>query len=158
MPNPNWKKIKAEYIAGGTSYRELAQKYSVSFSTLRKVASREKWTDLKNKARTKKDTKLVESVAEREANKVTTLQDTADALLQRIYEGVNSGEFVIDTQSIKQITGALKDLQQIKGVKSELDMQEQIARIDKLRKEATVEDHNNEVRVVIQSELEDYSV
>ena len=158
MPNPNWKKIKAEYIAGGTSYRELAQKYSVSFSTLRKVASREKWTDLKNKARTKKDTKLVESVAEREANKVTTLQDTADALLQRIYDGVNSGEFVIDTQSIKQITGALKDLQQIKGVKSELDMQEQIARIDKLRKEATVEDQNNEVRVVIQSELEDYSV
>lgn len=158
MPNPNWKKIKAEYIAGGTSYRKLAQKYSVSFNTLTKRAKLENWTDLRKQKDEKFTTKIVETVAEREAKKNTTLQDTADALLQRIYEGVNSGEFVIDTQSIKQITGALKDLQQIKGVKSELDMQEQIARIDKLRKEATVEDQNNEVRVVIQSELEDYSV
>ena len=158
MPNPNWKKIEAEYIAGGTSYRKLAQKYSVSFNTLQKKARAENWTDLRKQKDEKFTTKIVETVAEREAKKNTTLQDTADALLQRIYEGVNSGEFVIDTQSIKQITGALKDLQQIKGVKSELDMQEQIARIDKLRKEATVEDQNNEVRVVIQSELEDYSV
>lgn len=158
MPNPNWKKIKAEYISGGTSYRKLAQKYSVSFNTLTKRAKLENWTDLRKQKDEKFTTKIVETVAEREAKKNTTLQDTADALLQRIHEGVISGEFVIDTQSIKQITGALKDLQQIKGVKSELDMQEQIARIDKLRKEATVEDQNNEVRVVIQSELEDYSV
>ena len=42
----DWKKIKSEYIAGGTSYRRLAEKYGVSFSTLRGIAEREKWTEL----------------------------------------------------------------------------------------------------------------
>ena len=49
----DWKKIKSEYIAGGTSYRKLAEKYGVSFSTLKRVAVKEKWTDYREKAREK---------------------------------------------------------------------------------------------------------
>ena len=70
MPDTKWKKIKAEYIRGGTSYRKLAEKHGVSFSTLRKVASKEKWTDLRNKAETKRDTKIIETIASREADRV----------------------------------------------------------------------------------------
>ena len=54
----DWKRIKAEYIAGGTSYRKLAEKYKVSFSTLRKVAAKEQWTELRNIAGAKRDTEL----------------------------------------------------------------------------------------------------
>lgn len=157
MPNPNWKKIKAEYLKGGTSLRKLSAKYGVSFSTIQRKSSAEKWTDLRNQTAIKTNTKLTEIVASQEAKKTNTLQDTADTLLQKIQEGIVSGLFCNDTQSIKQITGALKDLQQIKGYKSELDMQEQIMRIEKLRKEATAEEQNNEVRVMIQSELEEYT-
>ena len=46
----DWKKIKSDYIAGGTSYRKLAEKYGVSFSTLKDIARKEKWTDLREKA------------------------------------------------------------------------------------------------------------
>jgi hypothetical protein len=42
-------------------------------------------------------------------------------------------------------------------IKSDADMREQEARIDKLRKEAMVERENNEVKVTILGELEEYS-
>ena len=47
------KKAKAEYIAGGISYKRLAEKYGVSFSTIRRAAEKEKWTDLKAQAEQK---------------------------------------------------------------------------------------------------------
>ena len=53
---PDWKKIKAEYIRGGTSYRKLADKYrqdGVSFSSIRRRAEKEKWTDLRTQAEQK---------------------------------------------------------------------------------------------------------
>ena len=36
----NWRKIKAEYIAGGISQRALSEKYGVPFGTLQKQDSR----------------------------------------------------------------------------------------------------------------------
>ena len=154
---PDWKKIKAEYIRGGVSYRKLADKYGVSFSTLRKLASKENWTDLRNKAGAKRDTKIVEAVASQEAKRVDGIQTVADKLLSRIEEGVDTGVLITDSQSIKQLTGALKDLREIKGMKSELDMQEQIARIEKLKKDASTEIQDNTIKVVIEGELDDYA-
>lgn len=134
----DWNKIKAEYIAGGTSYRKLAEKYSVSFSTLRKVAAKEQWTDLRNKAGAKRDTKIIDSVSQKEAKKATDITDVADKLLGKILEIADG---VLDPDSIKKLTSAIKDIKDIKGVKSEADMREQEARIAKLQKEAQ-EDSN----------------
>ena len=64
---------------------------------------------------------------------------------------------IIDRQGLKQIASALKDIKEAKMLRSELDRLEQLARIDKLRKEAMVEKENNEVKVTIQGELEEYS-
>lgn len=41
----------------------------------------------------------------------------------------------LTTQSVKHLTSALKDIKDVKGIKSEIDLKEQEARIDKLRKE-----------------------
>ena len=143
----DWKKIKAEYIAGGTSYRKLAEKYKVSFSTLRKVAAKEEWTELRNKARTKTDTEIIDSVSTKNAKKAVDIVDVADKLLGKISELVE--DMVVDTQSLKQLTSALKDLKEIKGYKSEADMREQEARIYKLRKDAEREDDTtNEIEIV----------
>lgn len=133
---PDFKKIKAEYIKGGISYRELAKKYGVSLSSITRRSSKEKWADLRKQTEIKTSTKIVESVASQEAKRVDKIQTTADLLLQRIEEGVNDGTLIVDAQSIRQLTASIKDLRDIKGMKSELDMQEQIARIEKLRKEA----------------------
>ena len=137
---PDFKKIKAEYIRGGVSYRKLADKYGVSFSSIRRRAEKENWTDLRTQAEQKSSTKIVESVASREAKRVDGIQTVADMLLEKIKEGVADGTLIVDSQSIRQITASIKDLRDIKGYKSELDMQEQMARIEKLRKDATKDD------------------
>ena len=155
---PDWKKIKAEYIRG-VSYRKLADKYGVSFSSIQKRGAKEKWTDLRKRSSRKSDEKIVESVASREAKRVDGIQTVADLLLERIKEGVTKGTLIIDSQSIRQITASLKDLRDIKGIKSELDMQEQMARIDKLRKEASDDDANKDTKIVVEmkGELDSWS-
>ena len=153
----DWKRIKAEYVAGGTSYRKLAEKYGVSFGTLRKVAAKEKWTDLRNKAVAKADTKIIESVSDKQADKAKKIIDVADKLLDKISSTIDQMD-VMDSQSIKHFTSALKDLRDIKGIKSEADLREQEARIAKLQKEAEADDtDNNEIKVTIEGDLEIYS-
>jgi transposase-like protein len=151
------KKAKAEYIAGGISYKRLADKYGVSFSTIRRAAEKEKWTDLKAQAEQKSSTKIVESVASQEAKRVDGIQTVADMLLEKIKEGVADGTLIVDSQSIRQITASIKDLRDIKGYKSELDMQEQMARIEKLRKDVEEDGADKEIKVTIGGDLEVYS-
>ena len=153
---PDWKKIKAEYIRG-VSYRKLADKYGVSFSSIQKRGAKEKWTDLRKMSSRKSDEKIVESVASQEARRVDGIQTVADMLLEKIKEGVADGSLIIDSQSIRQITASIKDLREIKGYKSELDMQEQLARIEKLRKDAQTEEESKDIRVVIENSLDDYA-
>lgn len=129
----DWNKLKAEYIAGGTSYRKLAKKYGVSFSSVRFKAEQENWTDLKAQAQHSANTKIVESIVEDNTKHVASIYDVADKLLNKIedmlsVEGLNS-------QSLKHLTSAIKDIKDIKGIKSDIDLKEQNARIDKLRKE-----------------------
>lgn len=145
-----WKKIKAEYIAGGTSYRKLAEKYDVSRSKLQAKATSENWVKLKSQAEAKTESKIVEAVSDQGAKKAVDIIDVADKLLGKITELMDT--MVIDTQSFKQLTSALKDLKEIKGYKSEADMREQEARINKLRKEAEREDDTtSEIEIVFKA-------
>lgn len=145
----DWKQIKAEYIAGGTSYRKLAEKYGVSFTTLTRTAQRENWVGLRQQAENKAATKIVDVVSDKEARKANKIIDVADKLLDKISEMMDT--VVTDTQSIKHLTSALKDLKEIKGIKSAADMKEQEARIAKLQKEAEG-DENKDTTVIVQFE------
>ena len=152
----DWNKLKAEYISGGTSYRKLAEKYKVSFTTLQGVAKREQWVELRRQAQDKSDTKIVNSVASDIAKKSIKINDVADKLLDKIILLLDEFEG-IDSQSIKQLTSSLKDIKDIKGIKSDADMREQEARIDKLRKDAMTESTDNEVEVIMGEEADSYA-
>lgn len=143
----DWRAIKAEYIAGGVSYRQLAEKYGVSFSTLRRIAAKEKWTDYRDKAKAKADTKFAELMGEKQAKRSAKIMDVADKLLDKISETIDAMD-VVDSQSLKHFTSALKDLKDIKGIKSDIDLREQEARIAKLQKDAQ-EDDNGSTEVTI---------
>ena len=133
----DWKKIKAEYIAGGTSYRKLAEKYGVPRTTLERKAKEEKWTELRRQADGKAEAKIIESISAKDAKKAVNIIDVADKLLGKIEELAG---IVGDADSIKKLTSAIKDLKDIKGIKSDADMREQEARIAKLQKEAMEEE------------------
>jgi hypothetical protein len=151
-----WKKIKAEYIAGGTSYRKLAEKYEVKLSALRSVAEREKWVELKAQVQHKANTKIVDTVSDIEADRAAKIIDVADKLLDKISEVIDK---VHDTKGIKNISSALKDIKEIKGIKSSADMREQEARIAKLQKDAEKVDDSDvtEIEVVFNAGEEEWN-
>ena len=128
----DYSKLKKEYLRSDISQRDLAKKYHVSYGTLRKVAAKEQWTELRNKARTKADEKFIDAISDKEAQKAVDIVSVADKLLVKIEELADT--LVVDTQSLKQLTSALKDLKDIKGYKSEADHLEQMARIAKLQR------------------------
>ena len=149
----DWKKIKAEYIKGGTSYRQLAEKYNAPFGTLRKVAAKEGWRELRDRTRLKTDTRLTDAVSTEQANRLARIHKVADDLLlqlESIVSDFKREDLIMDKQCLKQITGALKDIKDIQSLKSPLDIEEQKARIDNLRRQAQKEETVNEVTVTIE--------
>lgn len=152
----DWNKLKAEYIAGGTSYRKLAEKYGVDRNAVQRVAKREKWCDLKSQAKAKSETKMVDTIANDISKKSVKIDDVADKLLDKIVDLLDALE-VADSQTIKHCTSALKDIKDIKGIKSKLDIKEQEARIDKLRKDAMEEQTDNEIEVSMGEEADKYA-
>ena len=139
----DWNILKAEYIAGGTSYRKLADKYGIPFSNLKNTAVKEGWVKLREQAKNKADSKMVNSVAKDISKNAVKINDVADKLLDKICKLLEAVE-VADSQTIKQCTSALKDIKEIKGVKSEIDLKEQNARIDKLRKDIEADKPNED--------------
>ena len=151
----DYSKLKREYLKGNISYRELAKKYGVPFGTLRKVAAKEQWTQLRAQARAKADTKIIDAISDKEAQKAADIEDVANKLLGKISELMDT--MVVDTQSFKQLTSALKDLKDIKGYKSAIDLKEQEARIRNLERQAEAEQGDNEIKVILEGSLEKYS-
>lgn len=152
----DWNKIKAEYIAGGTSYRKLADKYGIDRNKIQVRATKENWVSLKSQAQAKTESKMVDAISDKDAEVAKSIIDVADKLLEEIYGMLGSG--VTNAQSIKSLTSALKDIKEIKGYKSDLDMEEQRERINKLRREAQEEKQDKEITIVFGSDAEDYSI
>lgn len=155
---PDWKKIKAEYIGGSVSYRRLAEKYGVSSSAVYRRMRNEKWTDLRRQTEGKATAKIIEKESEKAVRKNSRIEDAADILLETIIQKMTSGEYDMSAQAVKQLTGALKDLKEIKSIKSDADMREQEARIKKLQKDAMEEQKaDNRIEIVFDTDLEAYS-
>lgn len=86
----DWLKIKNEYINTDTSYRKLAEKHSIPFSTIRDRATKEKWFSERNKIRnmvaTETVQKTAEKIIEKEVNRIDRLLTASDKLLSKIEE------------------------------------------------------------------------
>jgi transposase-like protein len=143
----DWNKIKAEYIAGGTSYRKLCAKYGVSRTTLQRKAKDEKWLDLRSQAEAKTESKIVNVISEKKADIDKKYFTLVDKLMQRAEEVIENTP-VWQVNSLKEMATALKYLKECKGVKSDIDLREQEARIKNLEKQAMAEDNElQEIRV-----------
>ena len=102
----DWIKIRNEYINGNISYRKLAEKHNVSFSTLQGKAREEHWFEKRKKQHDKINEKIVqktaEKLAEREAERLLRISDAADRLLQKIEEATEQLDQFIVTNRVKQ--------------------------------------------------------
>lgn len=86
---PNWKKIEIEYITTDISQRKLAEKYGVSYNTIKRKSAVGGWVDKKNEHHRKVTAETLESIAGAQARDLSDLIDCVDKHLQkmkRIYE------------------------------------------------------------------------
>ena len=157
----DWKKLRAEYIAGGTSYRKLAEKYDVSFHTLRKQAAKENWKALRDETTTKTVTKIIEIESDKQADRMKRLLNVSDKLLKAVEDAVDkfqTGELLLEKGALKSLSGTIKDIKDIQNLKTELDIEEQKARIAILKKQAESDDNtNNEIKVTFEGSFDEYS-
>ena len=148
----DWNKIKAEYIAGGTSYRKLASKYGVPRSNIERRAKAEKWTELRGQAEGKAEAKIINAISEKSAKIDDKYFRLVDMLLDKAEELIVSTPIWQPT-TLKEVATTMKYLKECKGVKSEADIREQEARIAKLQKEAQEEDNGTtEIKVTFGSD------
>lgn len=111
----NWRKIKAEYIAGGISQHKIADKYGVPFGTLQKRARVEQWTAKRKAAEEKAVEKVSQKTAEIVADNATIAEQIKTKLLRRLSDMVDgfpatkAGEMRVREENTELIY-RLKDL------------------------------------------------
>ena len=130
----DWSLIKSEYISDpGASQRKLAEKYGVPYITLRRKCKDEGWVELRALKERKVSAKLVDRCAQKEVSQAEKIIKATDEIADRLINAMATMD-VSNANAVRQMTLALKDLREIYNInKTELDKQEQEARIKKLQ-------------------------
>ena len=145
-----WEKVRLEYISSSqVSMRSLEKKYGIPFSQIRNRVKKEDWQQQREELKSQQTQKSVELLADFGAEECTRAFRMASKVLSKIEEVIDQldihDEYV--TKKIKSITSAIKDLKEIGVYQSEMDRQEQLARIKKLQKEAEEEKKDTTITV-----------
>ena len=155
----DWQKIKTEYITTDTSYRKLAQKYGVNATNIAKRASKEKWTEERKKNATKTLSKTLNAIGSKQAERTAKLIGVSDLLLDKVKSLLEADEeLLVDTAVMRDISVVLKNLKDIQMIKSEADMREQEARIEKLRREAEPDKGAETPKLIVEGLPEEFKV
>ena len=135
----DWSAIKTEYVTTDTSYRKLCEKYGVSMTEVSRHGKEEEWRNERKKYQEKAYAKTLDTLIKGQQKRIERLQTITDKILDKIELSVEHMSEA-DLQAYRQITAAIKDIKEIQMLKSEADMREQEARIDKLNKDVKEND------------------
>lgn len=155
----DWNKIKTEYITNpDTSYRELSQKYGVHYTNIAKRAKKEDWQQQRKQQANATQTKMIQAVERRKVDRAAKLMDVSDLLLKKI-EALVEGLEIEDAspKDLRSLSAAIKDIKEIQMIRSDADIREQEARIEKLRREAYRDDQSGTITVRLPGGIEDYA-
>lgn len=143
----DWNAIKTEYVTTDTSYRKLAGKYGISATQIGNVARDEGWVQARERFLEETYAKTLKEIANKQAYRVKRLQTITDKILDKIESAVDIMSEA-DLKAFRQVTEVLKDIKDIQMLKSDADMREQEARIDKMKKESS--DEKKETTIIVQ--------
>ena len=154
----DWKTIETEYVTTNISHRGLAEKYGICRSTICKKAAEEKWSDKRKEHRAKTVSKAVNAVGKSQAEQTAKLFSVSGLLLDKVKLLLEENpELLADTSIMKDVSVVLKNLKDLLMVKSEADLREQEARIEKLRKDASTDEKTPKIEITLGGGLEDYA-
>ena len=119
----DWSVIRAEYVAGGTSYRKLSRKYGVSATSIGKRSRAEGWPKDQEEARRRSCQEVIRKTADIAAENAvraqrikTRLLDQIEGLLGKIQlaateeRAYDPGGNLKEINRIRDLTAAYKDL------------------------------------------------
>lgn len=139
MAEINWNAIRTDYITSTLSYRDLEAKYGVCYRQIAKKGKAENWRSQRSQHNTNVVTKILSDDIEQKVSSIERLESVADKVLVKIEAYIDACDPVeIDTQSMKHISGVLKDIKDV--MRNRKDLDEQDARIANLRKQAEKDD------------------
>lgn len=143
----NWDEIRQEYIKTNISYRELANKYGVHYTSVGRKGKEEDWPKQRQQHSDKTVTKILDADIRRKVARAERLQTVADKLLCKVEEML---EYDIGPKEMKNLSSALKDIKDLHMIRSDLDDEEQKARIAKLRREAEADEADKNRKITIE--------
>lgn len=151
----DWMKLRAEYLKGGTSYRQLSAKYNVPLKTLARRAKAEEWNEhrlqVDNSVATEVNSIIESGIAAGAAKCDLTVYDVAAELLEitRASMRTASSNEAVPPGELSMYASTLRSIKIAMQRPSELDIDEQKARIEKLRREASAADDDSETGVIL---------
>lgn len=108
MPSVDWERIRAEYIAGGTSYRKLADKYGLSLSAVKRKAIKDGWneerTETEPKVHRETVRKTVQKVADAAADNAAIAQRIRAKLLKKLEAEIDGLPDVMGSETAKEMS------------------------------------------------------
>lgn len=152
----NWKAVKREYIASGLTLREIARKCGVSYSSLRKVAAEEKWSEQREQHRQRSEQKLINKMEENQSRISDVYYNGVEKLLRKVVDSIDSIP-VEEVDLQRKVASTFRDLKECMSIKSTADRREQEAKIKNLEKQLESSDASNEVVVRIEGGLDEYA-
>ena len=81
-----WTKIRAEWLKGGITQKQLAEKYGVSLKTIQNRASKEGWKKAKGKIREKTEEKVSARIVRARVTHLEKLIEANEALLDGLVD------------------------------------------------------------------------
>ena len=138
MSCPDWNAIKKEYLTTSVSQRALAKKYKVSLNAIKRRSTGEGWVAARAQISHETTTKLVDKTSDLASEAKALLYETAMEMIRQLNALAKDGAYDGNLKP-RDVTGAMKDCRDILDLKSDIDIEEQRARIDKLRREAQEE-------------------
>lgn len=156
-PEATWDAIRTEYITTDASYKALAKLYGVPFSQIRARSVEEDWIKKRKEFVEKRRKEAIEKAHEFYNDENDRTIRIASKLLDKIEVSVDA-LLPEDRDGIKKLTSAISDLKNIGIFRADLDREEQLARIAKLKKDASEEVHDNTIVIKFEnSDIEEYA-
>ena len=122
----NWDAIKAEYIAGGISYRDLSAKYGVSTGQITTRSKQEGWIKARKRCQDRTVTKTIDIVSTQKARSLANIMLAADKLADRIQANVDILDNARDTSDIaKALKYTIDTIQQVYGIQTPAQLHRQ---------------------------------
>lgn len=139
-----WRKIRLEYVKGKTTLKQLAEKWGLSESTIRKRASNEGWKKRKHKLDTKVEQKTLERLCDaraREFEQIAHVNDRMTEVLDNLVSFIQQQKpnKYDDLRGVESLTKAIGQVVAVKRDLYNMPTEAEKAKIESLREKAKLD-------------------